>query len=43
MPGGDALAGVEAKRVVIDNFPGREMDLIAMYRANADAIITALG
>ncbi|MFF5213282.1 metal ABC transporter solute-binding protein, Zn/Mn family [Streptosporangium sp. NPDC000396] len=43
MPGGDALANVEARRVVIDNFPDQGLDLIAMYRANADAIIAALG
>ncbi|MFJ2031189.1 metal ABC transporter solute-binding protein, Zn/Mn family [Streptosporangium sp. NPDC087985] len=43
MPGGDALANVEAKRVVIDNFPDQGLDLIAMYKANADAITAALG
>lgn len=43
MPGGDALSNVKAKRVVIDNFPGREFDLKAVYSANADAIIAALG
>ncbi|GAA4196238.1 hypothetical protein GCM10022252_43240 [Streptosporangium oxazolinicum] len=42
MPGGDALSGVRAKRVVIDNFPGRELDLIAVYRAGADALTAAL-
>ncbi|MER5421974.1 metal ABC transporter solute-binding protein, Zn/Mn family [Streptosporangium roseum] len=42
MPGGDALADVGAERVVIDNFPGRELDLIAMYRSNADALAAAL-
>ncbi|WP_371786595.1 metal ABC transporter solute-binding protein, Zn/Mn family [Streptosporangium subroseum] len=43
MPGGDALTNVEAKRVIINNFPGQGLDLIAMYRANADALIAALG
>ncbi|MFE3454898.1 hypothetical protein ACFXJ8_38845 [Nonomuraea sp. NPDC059194] len=41
MPGGDALANVGATRVVIDNFPGDGFDLLAMYRANADAIIVS--
>ncbi|WP_283134830.1 metal ABC transporter solute-binding protein, Zn/Mn family [Rhizohabitans arisaemae] len=43
MPGGDALADVRAKRVVINNFPDRSLDLIALYRANANALIAALG
>ncbi|WP_250573969.1 metal ABC transporter solute-binding protein, Zn/Mn family [Nonomuraea sediminis] len=43
MPGGDALTNLQAKRVVIDNFPDQGLDLIAMYRANADAIVAALG
>ncbi|WP_329430603.1 zinc ABC transporter substrate-binding protein [Streptosporangium sp. NBC_01495] len=43
MPGGDALSGVRAERVVIDNFPGRGLDLIAVYRAGADALAAALG
>lgn len=42
MPGGDALANVQAKRVVINNFPDQGLDLLAMYKANADAIIAAL-
>ncbi|WP_113703694.1 metal ABC transporter solute-binding protein, Zn/Mn family [Nonomuraea lactucae] len=41
MPGGDALASVGAKRVVINNFPGEGLDLIQMYGANADALIAA--
>ncbi|MER5624373.1 zinc ABC transporter substrate-binding protein [Streptosporangium sp. NPDC002544] len=43
MPGGDALAGVEAKRVVINDFPDQGLDLLAVYRANADALAAALG
>lgn len=43
MPGGDALAGVEAKRVVINNFPDQGLDLLAVYRAGADALTAALG
>ncbi|GAA1010843.1 hypothetical protein Aple_066290 [Acrocarpospora pleiomorpha] len=43
MPGGDALTNVNAERVVINNFPDPSFDLIAMYRANAAAIVTALG
>ncbi|WP_405150477.1 metal ABC transporter substrate-binding protein [Sphaerisporangium sp. NBC_01403] len=43
MPGGDALSNVNAKRVVINNFPGQAFDLKAVYTANADAIVTALG
>ncbi|MER6946758.1 zinc ABC transporter substrate-binding protein [Nonomuraea sp. NPDC000554] len=42
MPGGDALADVQAKRVVINNFPGQGFDLLAMYKANADALLAAL-
>ncbi|WP_327102985.1 metal ABC transporter solute-binding protein, Zn/Mn family [Nonomuraea glycinis] len=42
MPGGDALADVRAKRVVINNFPDQDLDLLAMYKANADALIAAL-
>ncbi|WP_436762356.1 metal ABC transporter solute-binding protein, Zn/Mn family [Streptosporangium sp. V21-05] len=42
MPGGDALSGVRSKRVVIDNFPDQGLDLIAVYRANADALTAAL-
>ncbi|GIH23643.1 hypothetical protein Aph01nite_19530 [Acrocarpospora phusangensis] len=42
MPGGDALANVEAKRVSINNFPDQGYDLLAMYRANADTLMAAL-
>ncbi|GAA0917952.1 metal ABC transporter solute-binding protein, Zn/Mn family [Nonomuraea longicatena] len=42
MPGGAALADLRAKRVVIDNFPAADHDLIGMYRTNADAILDAL-
>ena len=41
MPGGDALANVTAKRVVIDNFPDQGLDLMAMFRRNADTLTAA--
>ncbi|WP_157244995.1 metal ABC transporter solute-binding protein, Zn/Mn family [Nonomuraea typhae] len=43
MPAGDTLGSVQAKRVVIDNFPGPDHDLIGMYKANADLLRKALG
>ncbi|MFI6908329.1 metal ABC transporter solute-binding protein, Zn/Mn family [Nonomuraea sp. NPDC050394] len=43
MPAGDALGNVQAKRVVINNFPGDDHDLIGMYKANADALQKVLG
>jgi zinc transport system substrate-binding protein len=42
MPGGAALADIRARRVVIDNFPAADHDLIGMYRTNAEAILDAL-
>ncbi|GHH66069.1 hypothetical protein GCM10017673_11190 [Streptosporangium violaceochromogenes] len=43
MPGGAALANLRARRVVIQNFPDHRLDMMTMYRANANAIIAALG
>ncbi|MFI6502905.1 metal ABC transporter solute-binding protein, Zn/Mn family [Nonomuraea typhae] len=43
MPAGDTLGDVQAKRVVIDNFPGADHDLIGMYKANAGLLQKALG
>ncbi|WP_433328383.1 metal ABC transporter solute-binding protein, Zn/Mn family [Spirillospora sp. CA-294931] len=42
MAGADALASIKAERVTIVNFPGKDLDLIAMYRANAGLLTTAL-
>ncbi|MFI9550550.1 metal ABC transporter solute-binding protein, Zn/Mn family [Nonomuraea endophytica] len=43
MPAGETLSNVQAKRVVINNFPGDDHDLIGMYKANADTLLKALG
>lgn len=43
MPGGGALAKIKARTVTINNFPGQDLDLIAVYRSDADALVKALG